>query len=53
MMFLKDFKESLLKENLDMAKSLLTLFLSWEDYFASESLNDMVEKIYTEGIYLI
>jgi hypothetical protein len=50
MMFLKDFKEALLKENVDAAKGLLILFLTWEDYFASESLNTLVEKLYTEGI---
>ena len=49
--FLKDIKDAFLKENHELSKSFLILFLTWEGYFSSEFQNQIVDKIYEEGIY--
>lgn len=49
MMFVKDFKEALFKEQAELARQLLILFLTWEEYFSAEGQNKVVEKLYKES----
>ena len=47
--FVKDFKDSILKEDNELAKKYLILFLTWDGYFSSDFQNKAVDKLYTES----
>lgn len=47
--FQKDIKEAFLKEQHQLAKKLLILFLSWEGYFDSNTLHKVIDKLYSES----
>jgi hypothetical protein len=47
--FLKDIKDAFLKNNHEMAKEYLILFLTWEGYFSFDFQNMLVDSLYKES----